>query len=76
MGCIPSKQSVLEADGMHSSKAQSWKEKRARRKERTRAKRDRALASPVVEGDAPPWVSGHAVLTQKNGEYRIMEGKS
>ena len=77
MGCISSKQAALELDteGVHSSSCEAWKTRRAQRKERARAKKDRVLESPVVEGEAPPWVAGHAVLTKREGQYVIVERK-
>lgn len=68
--CISSKM-VLEEDGVHASGCQRWKTKLAKRKERARAKKARALASPVVEGEPAPWVAGHAVLKMRDGEYTI-----
>ena len=73
MGCISSKQIAMDEDLARSSGCQKWKTKLAQRKQRARAKRARALASPVVEGEAPPWVAGHTVLRVRDGEYVIEE---
>ena len=77
MGCIPSKQAALEADCdiAHSSERVAWKASQARRRDRALAKKARALESPIVEGEAPPWVAGHAVLTKRDGEFVVVERK-
>lgn len=50
MGCIPSKQSVLEGDSSHKNKP---------------AKRSKKLRppSPIIEAEPAPWVKGHAVYS-------------
>lgn len=75
MGCIPSKQAVLEADGLSAppSKLQAWKARRAQKKERARARKARYPPSPVIPEDAPPWVTArHAVLTEKDGQLVVL----
>lgn len=75
MGCIPSKHAVLEMEGVHSTGCAAWKSRRAQRKERSRAKKARELESPVTSEGAPPWVGGHALFTEKNGQYMVVEHK-
>ncbi len=76
MGCIPSKHQVLEEDGRDRvapvSKLQAWKTGRKHRKEFSRAKKARGPPSPVIEGEAAPWVKGHAVLTEKDGQLVVV----
>lgn len=50
MGCIPSKQSVLQGDAPHHNK-------------RAKRPKNHGPASPIVEGEPAPWVKGHAVYS-------------
>jgi hypothetical protein len=51
MGCIPSKQVVLE-DGTVMTK-----------RELKRMNKQRGPPTPDVEGELPPWLAGHRVVT-------------
>ena len=66
MGCIPSKQKVLDGDSSTTILAGAQEKKQKKQKER--------LPSPVVGDDAAPWLKGHAVLrTHKDGSILITE---
>ena len=69
MGCIPSKNKVLEADsslGPH-----------ARTKPTKEKKQKRGPPSPIVGEDAAPWVArGHRMLSEKDGHIIITERAS
>lgn len=80
MGCIPSKQNVLEGDASTLSatpvvgtKSQKEKKGMAKRKEK---KLKRGLESPVLDDNAAPWVKGHRVLSEKDGEILITDRAS
>ncbi|OSD03185.1 hypothetical protein PYCCODRAFT_1434606 [Trametes coccinea BRFM310] len=70
MGCIPSKQKVLDGDSSTTaiSGAKGQKER----------KQKKGPPSPIVADDAPPWVKGAAsrVLTHKDGTIIITETQS
>lgn len=75
MGCIPSKQAALEAEGLSAppSGLKAWKARRRQRKERMRSMKGRYPPSPVIAADAPPWVTArHAVLTEKDGQLTVV----
>ncbi|KAF8481753.1 hypothetical protein DFH94DRAFT_732789 [Russula ochroleuca] len=60
MGCIPSKQDVFEqfdGDGSLTSKG------RTSEKKKKHPKVSKRPPSPVIPADAPPWVTGHTVVT-------------
>ncbi|KAI8990546.1 hypothetical protein BD414DRAFT_483982 [Trametes punicea] len=65
MGCIPSKQKVLDGDSS-TTVVSSRKEKRQK-------KQKKGPPSPVTGEDAPPWLHGHKVLTEKDGTIVITE---
>ncbi|RDX50996.1 hypothetical protein OH76DRAFT_1401757 [Lentinus brumalis] len=66
MGCIPSKQKVLEGDS--PAGIQSKKE---------RKQRHQRLDSPVISEDAAPWVKAPSrVLSEKDGCIIISERAS
>ena len=73
MGCIPSKQKVLDGDSSASTaplaKIKPPKEKKAK-------KQKKGLESPVVGEDAAPWIKGHRVLTETDGAIVISERAS
>ncbi|KAA1467839.1 hypothetical protein DENSPDRAFT_355678 [Dentipellis sp. KUC8613] len=52
MGCIPSKQSVLDAGD----------EARAMKPRKYKKPKNLGPASPIIPEDAPPWVTGHRVV--------------
>lgn len=72
MGCIPSKQSLAEKDDVLPIPGKSRRLKPKWKKTYTAQE----LPSPVVDGDAPPWVKGHAVLTEKNGTLVIVDSRA
>ncbi|TBU34796.1 hypothetical protein BD309DRAFT_850582 [Dichomitus squalens] len=68
MGCIPSKNKVLEADSSAplAIKTQTKKEK----------KQKRGLESPEIGEDAAPWVHGPGrVLSEKDGMVVITDSR-
>ncbi|KAH9898283.1 hypothetical protein C8Q73DRAFT_834309 [Cubamyces lactineus] len=67
MGCIPSKQKVLDGDSS-TTVLSATKEKQQRKQ--------KGPPSPVIGEDAAPWVKGHRVLSHKDGTVIITEGKS
>ncbi|KAI0328491.1 hypothetical protein GY45DRAFT_1326202 [Cubamyces sp. BRFM 1775] len=68
MGCIPSKQKVLDGDSS-TTVLSATKEKKQR-------KEKKGPPSPVVGENAAPWVKGHRVLSHKDGTVIIAEGKA
>lgn len=65
MGCIPSKQEVFEQfdeKAPSTSKGRTARTKRPKPPKYTGPKQKRP-ASPTIPADAPPWVTGHAVVT-------------
>jgi hypothetical protein len=80
MGCIPSKQNVLDQFDEHGYGRSTVKETALEKKhcKRPRHKaQSRRPPSPVIPADAPPWVTGHKVMTvhrdSKNGEVYLTE---
>ncbi|KAH9858075.1 hypothetical protein C2E23DRAFT_802565 [Lenzites betulinus] len=68
MGCIPSKQKVLDGDS--STTVLSGAKERKQKKQ----KKDLRLASPVIGDDAAPWLKERAILrTHKDGTILITE---
>ncbi|KAI0698408.1 hypothetical protein C8T65DRAFT_742820 [Cerioporus squamosus] len=66
MGCIPSKQNVLEGDSPAGIKPMKERKQRHKR-----------LESPVLAEDAAPWVKASSrVLTEKDGCIIITERAS
>ena len=66
MGCIPSKNQVLEADSSTGL--------RARAKPTKEKKQKKGPPSPIVGEDAAPWVArGHRKLSEKDGQIVITE---
>ncbi|EJF66806.1 hypothetical protein DICSQDRAFT_131076 [Dichomitus squalens LYAD-421 SS1] len=68
MGCIPSKNKVLEADSSAplAIKTQTKKQK----------KQKRGLESPEIGEDAAPWVHGPGrVLSEKDGMVVITDSR-
>lgn len=69
MGCIPSKQKVL--DGESSTVILSGAQEKKQKKQKKESQR---LPSPVIEGDAAPWLQARAILTtHKDGTIIITE---
>ncbi|CAL1693988.1 unnamed protein product [Somion occarium] len=72
MGCIPSKQSVLDDD--FSPSCFGLTSKRSPQEEKSRPNKPKGPPSPIVEGSLPPWLQKRAVLTQRaDGNIVIME---
>ncbi|KAI0778302.1 hypothetical protein BD413DRAFT_508271 [Trametes elegans] len=66
MGCIPSKQKVLDGDSSTTILSATA--------EKGHKKQKRSLASPVIPDDAPPWVRGaHRVMSHQDGSIIISE---
>lgn len=78
MGCIPSKACGLEEDQETLEARKQAKVERRREKEWEKARklRQRVPTPPVPDYEPGPWVNGHRVLTQVNGEYIITEPSS
>lgn len=70
MGCIPSKQKVLDGDS--STVILSGAQKKSQKKQKKQSQR---LPSPVIEEDAAPWLQpARAILTtHKDGTIIITE---
>ena len=68
MGCIPSKQTVLEGDSPAGPLPRIKPEKARKPK-----KPKKGLESPIVGEDAAPWVKGHRILSEKDGAIIISE---
>jgi hypothetical protein len=65
MGCIPSKQDILETfdeKGPSTSKGRTARTKHPKPPKYKASKRQRP-PSPVIPADAPPWVRGRTVVT-------------
>jgi hypothetical protein len=63
MGCIPSKQDVFEQfDGDRLASKGRASEKKKKQPKVSKRQRQRP-PSPVIPEDAPPWVTGHTVVT-------------
>ncbi|KAI0308374.1 hypothetical protein B0F90DRAFT_1682241 [Multifurca ochricompacta] len=85
MGCIPSKRGVLDQfDGHGRTMPIGRTSKKTRTgmplkppKYRVPKPKKRGPASPVIPVDAPPWVTGHAVMSvhqdAKTGEVYLTE---
>ncbi|EPQ60335.1 hypothetical protein GLOTRDRAFT_108906 [Gloeophyllum trabeum ATCC 11539] len=76
MGCIPSKQQVIETSTstlpeMRPKSALSFGSFR-NNKAKTRKP---GPASPVISGDAPPWVRGHRVFILNEEEAGFRDEK-
>ena len=72
MGCIPSKKTVLEADGIAGPARIQTQTPRPKKEKKMK----RGLESPIIGDDAPPWVTGHRVLSEKDGALIISERPS
>ncbi|KAI0375117.1 hypothetical protein BV20DRAFT_960187 [Pilatotrama ljubarskyi] len=65
MGCIPSKQKVLDGDSSTTILSST--------KEKKQKKQKKGPPSPVIGEDAPPWLKGHRVMSHKDGAVIITE---
>jgi hypothetical protein len=80
MGCIPSRQNVLEKFDEHGHGQSTLKGMTSEKKHPKRPKykdQRRRPPSPVIPEDAPPWITGHAVVTvhrdPNSGEVYLKE---
>ena len=82
MGCIPSKQTVLQGLDEHQKTTVNGRTrkftflKRVKQPKHKTPRKPR-LPSPEIPSDAPPWVTGHAVMTvhrdENSGEVYLTE---
>jgi hypothetical protein len=77
MGCVPSKKHILEEEGLapQMNEKQLRKQEKERRKQEKKEAKARRPLSPVLEGEQPPWVTGHrkfAVGTDDSGAQLVV----
>lgn len=76
MGCVSSKQKAIFVDQSGQEIAvprrPTWQERNPGRKIRSQGQKSKGPPSPVVHEPAP-WVKGHALLKEKDGELVIVE---
>ncbi|KAI9511902.1 hypothetical protein F5148DRAFT_1167303 [Russula earlei] len=65
MGCIPSKQELVENFDDHGPLTSKRRTSHKQRPKPTKYKvsKSHRPPSPVIPADAPPWVTGHTVMT-------------
>ena len=78
MGCVSSKQKAifLDQNGQEIavSRRPTWQERNPGRKIRNQGQKLPGPPSPVVNEPAP-WVKGHSVLREKDGQLVLVEGE-